>query len=150
MRLVHPNEGYTGKVDLSMFTFIIVLIAFIAIFITLAVLVQSGRGGGLAGIASGGATQQILGTRQAPDVLEKSTWTLATAFIVLCILSNFAIGGEEVPESVIQQRGLEEQVAPGIPPVGQQQQLPILPDPGDASSDSEGEEGSGEGDGTEE
>ena len=104
-----------------MFTFIIVIIAVIAILITFVVLVQSGKGGGLAGIASGGATTQILGARQAPDVLEKATWTLATLFIVLCILSNFAINREQVQESVIQQRAQEQQSGqPTLPPAGQE------------------------------
>lgn len=123
-----------------MFIFIVILIAIIAVLITLVVLLQSGRGGGLAGIASGGATTQILGARQAPDVLEKATWTLAALFIVLCILSNFAINRGEVQESVIQQRaqqeaggapGLPQQGAPGLPqqqtPAAPQQEAPAAP-----------------------
>ena len=74
-----------------MFIFLIIIIAIIGLVMTLLVLLQSGRGGGLAGIAAGGATTQILGARQAPDVLEKGTWTLAALFIVLCILTNFTI-----------------------------------------------------------
>ena len=109
-----------------MFNFIIVIIGLIAVLITFVVLVQSGKGGGLAGIASGGATTQILGARQAPDVLEKATWTLATLFIVLCILSNFAINRSEVQESVIQQRAREQQSEqPLLPPEGlPQEQAP--------------------------
>lgn len=97
-----------------MFTFLIVLIALIGIIMTFLVLVQAGRGGGLAGIAAGGATTQILGARQAPDVLEKATWTLAVLFIVLCILTNFTIDRGEAQESVIQQRaqGLPAETAP--------------------------------------
>ena len=112
-----------------MFTFIIILIAIIAILITFVVLIQSGKGGGLAGIASGGATTQILGARQAPDVLEKATWVLATLFIVFCVVSNFAIDDSEVQESVIQQRSEQQQsTQPTLPPAGQQtlpeQQVP--------------------------
>ena len=111
-----------------MFTFLIVVITVIAILITFVVLVQSGKGGGLAGIAAGGATTQILGARQAPDVLEKATWMLATLFIVLCILTNFAIDmGDEAQESVIQQRAQQEQTQPGapaLPPPADGQQLP--------------------------
>lgn len=104
-----------------MFTFIIILITIIAILITFVVLIQSGKGGGLAGIASGGATTQILGARQAPDVLEKATWLLATLFIVFCILSNFAIDQGETQESVIQQRSEQQQSQqPALPPAGQQ------------------------------
>lgn len=110
-----------------MFAFLIIVIALIAIAITLVVLLQSGRGGGLAGIASGGATQQILGARQAPDVLEKATWTLGTLFIVLCILTNFAIDRGQVQQSVIQQ---QTQDAPAIPPSGQLPGAPPVPEQG--------------------
>ena len=99
-----------------MFTFLIVLIALIGIVMTFLVLVQAGRGGGLAGIAAGGATTQILGARQAPDILEKATWTLAVLFIVLCILTNFTIDTGEAQESVIQQRAQETQTGtPALP-----------------------------------
>ncbi|HEX7072365.1 MAG TPA: preprotein translocase subunit SecG [Rhodothermales bacterium] len=103
-----------------MFTFLIVVIALIGVFLTLLILLQSGRGGGLAGIAAGGATTQILGARQAPDVLEKGTWVLATLFIVLCIATNFVIDDADVPESVIQQRSQQEQTAPALPPPSEQ------------------------------
>ena len=98
-----------------MFTFIIVIITIIALLISFVVLVQSGKGGGLAGIAAGGATQQVLGARQAPDILEKATWILATAFIILCILSNFVIDSSSTApaNSVIQERAQQEQTAPG-------------------------------------
>lgn len=85
-----------------MFTFSIVLITLIAIVMVFVILLQSGQGGGLAGIASGGAAQQVLGTRQSPDTLEKATWTLGTIFIMLCLLSNFLIQPEETG-SVLQQ-----------------------------------------------
>lgn len=110
-----------------MFTFIIVLISIIAVLMTLAVLLQSGKGGGLAGIASGGATTQILGSRQAPDFLERATWTMSAAFIVLCILSNFVIDRTAVEGSVIQQQSQ-----------GQVQTAPALPAPADASGDESG------------
>lgn len=98
-----------------MFTFLIILITLIAILIVLVVLLQSGRGGGLAGIAAGGA-QQVLGARQAPDILEKATWTLAVIFIVLCILTNFTIDTTERRGSIIQQRAQQEQAQPIPPP----------------------------------
>jgi preprotein translocase subunit SecG len=91
-----------------LFTLIVVVITLIAILISLVVLLQSGKGGGLAGIAAGSATTQLLGARTAPDVLEKITWGLATAFIVLCILSTFAIDRGGQTESVIQQQAPTE------------------------------------------
>lgn len=100
-----------------MFAFLIVVIALIGLVMVLVVLLQSGKGGGLAGIASGGATTQILGARQAPDLLEKATWSLGTAFIVLCILTNFAIDRSGQAGSVIQQRALETPTETTAPPI---------------------------------
>ena len=116
----------------DMFTFLIVLISIIAVLMTLVVLLQSGKGCGLAGIAAGGATTQILGSRQAPDFLEKATWSLATAFIVLCILSNFVIGPETQGGSVIQQNADTGQV-----------ETPVLPAPADAVPAESGAAGEG-------
>ena len=77
------------------------------------ILLQAGKGGGLAGIASGGATTQILGARQAPDVLERGTWILATIFIVLCVLTNFVIDGGDSQRSVLQQS--QQSTQPSLP-----------------------------------
>lgn len=125
-----------------MFTFFIVLITLIGLLMTLVVLLQSGQGGGLAGIASGGAAQQVLGTRQSPDTLEKATWTLGTLFIVLCVLSNFFIDTGQPQESVIQQRAQQEQTQQQpLPAPGNQQGAQPLPAPS-------GNQGGGSGSGT--
>lgn len=98
-----------------MFIFLVVVIALIGLVMSLLVLIQSGKGGGLAGIASGGATTQILGTRQAPDVLEKATWIMAALFIGLCILTNFAIDHEAQQRSIIQQQSQQQGAQPLAP-----------------------------------
>lgn len=103
-----------------MFLFLIIIITLIAAVMTFLVLIQSGKGGGLAGIAAGGATTQILGARQAPDVLEKATWVLAALFIVLCVLTNFAIDD-----------GPQRSVIQGQTPQGTTQE-PLAPLPQDA------------------
>lgn len=92
-----------------MFSMMVAFIALIAAVLILVVLLQSGKGGGLSGIAQGGATRQVLGTRQAPDMLEKATWTLGAIFIALCVLTNVFIGGTEERTSVIQKRAQEGQ-----------------------------------------
>ena len=98
-----------------MFVFLIVVITIIGIIMTFLVLIQAGKGGGLAGIAAGGATTQILGARQAPDVLEKATWVLAALFIVLCILTNFAIDTGQQQRSIIQQQSQQQSTQPLAP-----------------------------------
>lgn len=104
------------------YTILIVLIAFIGVLMGVVVLLQSGKGSGLAGIAGGGSgATQLLGARQAPDILEKATWVLATIFIVLCIMTNFFIGAEQ-RQSVIQSQ-TQTQEAPIQTPA------PVLPAP---------------------
>ena len=105
-----------------MLIFLIILITIIAVLMSIAVLLQSGKGGGLAGIASGGGggATQLLGARHAPGILEKATWILASAFIVLCILTNFFIDIASQQESIIQQSVQDAPVqapAPTPPPV---------------------------------
>lgn len=58
---------------------------FCAIVLVLIVLVQNSKGGGLASNFS--SSNQIMGVRKTTDVLEKLTWGLAGAIIVLSILS---------------------------------------------------------------
>ena len=70
-----------------MYIFLTILIFIAAILLTLLVLVQNSKGGGLAaGFASG---NQVMGAPRTADFLEKATWTLV-ALIVL--FSIFAVG----------------------------------------------------------
>ena len=94
------------------YTVLIVVIAIVGVLMATVVLLQSGKGGGLAGIAGGGGTTQLLGARQAPDILEKATWTLATIFIVLCIMTNFFVDTAETRQSIIQTQGQQLPVQP--------------------------------------
>ncbi len=101
------------------YTVLIIIIAIVGLLMVTVVLLQSGKGGGLAGIAGGGGggATQLLGGRQAPDVLEKATWVLATIFISLAILTNFFIDTGETRQSIIQS---QSQQAPVQAPVGDQ------------------------------
>lgn len=112
-----------------MFVFLIVVIALIGLLLTLIVLLQSGKGGGLAGIASGGATQQILGARTAPDVLEKATWVLGAVFIVLCIATNFFITGPDAGEQIFDQSDLPSATQQPLVPQSTEQAPATTPTP---------------------
>lgn len=66
-----------------------VLIIITCVLLALVVLVQNSKGGGLASNFSN--NNQYLGVRKTTDFLEKSTWTLAIALLVLTLFSVFAI-----------------------------------------------------------
>ena len=77
-----------------MYIFITILIVIAAILLTLLVLVQNSKGGGLAaGFASG---NQVMGAPKTADFLEKATWTLIALIIVFSIAAVGFNKGQEV------------------------------------------------------
>ena len=67
-----------------MYVFITILIVIAAILLTLLVLVQNSKGGGLA--AGFQSSNQIMGAPKTADFLEKTTWSIMGIIAVLCIL----------------------------------------------------------------
>lgn len=72
-----------------MYIFISILILVICVLLGLIVLVQNPKGGGLAANFSGGT--QFMGARQTADFLEKASWGLAIALLVLSLTATMII-----------------------------------------------------------
>lgn len=72
-----------------MYTLIVVLILIVCVLLSIIVLVQNSKGGGLA--ANFSAPNQIMGVRKTADFLEKATWTLAIALVVLSLTATAVI-----------------------------------------------------------
>lgn len=70
----------------------IILIILACVVLSLIVLVQNPKGGGLAGNIAG-FSNQFMGVKQTTDVLEKGTWIFAGVIAVLCIASTLFISG---------------------------------------------------------
>jgi preprotein translocase subunit SecG len=70
-----------------MLTLVFILIIIACVLLTLVVLIQNPKGGGIA--ANFVAPTQIMGAKLSTDVVEKATWVLALALIVLTLGSNF-------------------------------------------------------------
>lgn len=102
-----------------MYTAISILIIVASILLTIVVLVQNSKGGGLA--ANFAAGNQTFGVRQTADFLEKATWTLSLIIIVLCILATAFISTKTGTRSDVLQR-LEETA-----PQQGQPEFPTLP-----------------------
>ncbi|MBO4417128.1 MAG: preprotein translocase subunit SecG [Bacteroidales bacterium] len=64
-----------------------VIIVVASVLLTLIVLVQNSKGGGLAANFAAGNT--TFGVRQTADFLEKTTWVLAAVVLVLCVVATF-------------------------------------------------------------
>lgn len=71
-----------------MFTFIITLIIISALLLILVVLAQNSKGGGLSSQFGGGGTSQVMGVKRTGDLLEKMTWGLAVALLVLSLSTH--------------------------------------------------------------
>ena len=71
-----------------------ILIIIVAALLALVVLAQNPKGGGLAAGFTGAS--QIGGVQRTADFLEKGTWTLAGALMVLCLVSASVQGGGAV------------------------------------------------------
>ena len=110
-----------------MYTETAILIVIASILLTLVVLVQNSKGGGLAAnFATGNTT---FGVRQTADFLEKTTWTLAITILVLCLLgTTFISTGRSKKASDLEQRLEQTEQPTGLPqfPTGAED-LPLLP-----------------------
>ncbi len=120
-----------------MYGFLLTVLVLDGIFLSVVILLQAGKGGGLAAVGGGGGTMAdgVLGGRQATTVLTRATWTSGTIFMVLALVLSIMSSRSALPESVIQVNAPAAQTAPE----------PVLPGAtpapapsGDANSGNEG------------
>lgn len=99
-----------------MFAFFVVIHLMICVALILTVLLQSGKGGGLAGaFGAGGTAQTLFGGRGAATFLSKATSWLAVAFMVMSILlAVLSSRGHVKGGGLLQQRARERAAA--LPP----------------------------------
>ena len=98
-----------------MFTFLIVLISLIALVLCVMILIQSGKGGGLAASFGGASssTDSFMGGRQAANALTKMSWYGGGSFLFLAlVLTVLSASPDAAPESILRQ-GLPGQ--PSLP-----------------------------------
>ncbi|MBR4809299.1 MAG: preprotein translocase subunit SecG [Bacteroidales bacterium] len=74
----------------TLFTILTVLIVLAAILLIAVVLLQNGKGQGMASNFVAG--NQTFGVRQTADILEKITWGLVGFIIVISIVASFTTG----------------------------------------------------------
>ncbi len=94
-----------------MFTIFLILIVAVAFLLVVVIMVQNPKGGGLSSSFGGGGTQQLGGVKKTGDFLDKSTWFLGTALIVLILASNLTIDSGNDIDS----KALDENEAIEIP-----------------------------------
>ena len=96
----------------------------ICVLLVVTVLLQAGKGGGLAGSIGGGlASSSVLGGRTAATFLTKATTVLATAFMLSCLVQSVAFQTAETTPTTATQRTMAEQQAPAVPAIPEAEHL---------------------------
>ncbi len=117
---------------MGIYIVISILVIIACILQILIVLVQNSKGGGLA--ANFTSTGQSMGVRKTADFLEKATWTLAGAIVILCVVATATIprGSAESHSRI------ENQIQNAVDPNA----IPTLPTavPPSSNTPSEGEQ----------
>lgn len=83
-----------------MLTALTVLIAIIGVLLILAVLIQNPKGGGVDTTFGGNQANQMFGAAKSADFIEKATWYLAAALIILCIITTLMVGNAGGAENI--------------------------------------------------
>lgn len=101
-----------------MYTFLLVILVLVAFFLVVSVLLQAGKGGGLAANFGGSGTDMFIGTRQAGNILTKASWWLGGLFLALSFILSIASTRRTAARSIIEQ-GLTPPPGASAPAAGQ-------------------------------
>jgi preprotein translocase subunit SecG len=86
-----------------MYAFLLAVLVVDGLFMTVFILLQAGKGGGLASVGGGAAmTEGILGGRQATTVLTRATWFAGGLFMTLALALSIMSSRSSAVQSVIQ------------------------------------------------
>jgi preprotein translocase subunit SecG len=110
----------------ALFTILTILILIAAVLLVIVVLLQNGKGEGLASNFVAG--NQTFGVRQTADLLEKVSWGLVAFILVLSIVTSFTTGTNGSDMDVTNKiENVATQSAPEFPTAPVQQEAPTAP-----------------------
>jgi preprotein translocase subunit SecG len=111
-----------------MYTLLIILFIFVCVSMVIVILLQAGKGQGLAGTFGGPGAGAVFGGRGAATFLSKATAILATIYLSLSLLIGYVYRtqSEVQRDSLIQQESGQELPASSVP------LAPIEPSPVDS------------------
>lgn len=106
-----------------MYIVISIFILILCVLLGLVILVQNPKGGGLSQ-SLGGVSSQVFGAKNSTGLVEKVTWYLAIAIVVLSMSSVVFIPGSSTPQEA-QKTEAETLIESGEAPVAPVQNLPL-------------------------
>lgn len=95
------------------YTLLVVLICLVALLMIFIVLIQESKGGGLSSNFS--SSNQIMGVKKTTDVVEKATWGLAIAMVIISVLCAYTSPKAAGEESVAGSATTEQTATPAMP-----------------------------------
>ena len=123
-----------------MYAFILTLHLVVCLCLVAVILVQSGKGGGLAGGAFGGATQTVFGGRGATDFITRATVVLGVMFFTtslsLALLTSRGIARRHSIVSEAARRSQSTAPATAPPAGGLAPGIPVSPQPASGTAPS--------------
>ena len=111
------------------YTFLVILLILDSLVLVTAILLQAGKGGGLAA-SFGGATSAadaLIGTRQAGNLLTRASWWCGGIFLFLAFVLQIASARTRVPASVLDAPLTAPTPAAPVAPTGTQKANPAVP-----------------------
>jgi preprotein translocase subunit SecG len=127
-----------------MYGLLLAILILDGLFLGVVILLQSGKGGGLAAMGGGAAaTDGVLGGRQATTVLTRATWISGTVFLVLALVLSIMSSRQAQPTSILRdglQAPAAQQPDPVLPGL-QEEPAPVQGGGGAAGSGGEGGSG---------
>jgi len=122
-----------------MFTFLLVLLILDSLVLIAAILLQAGKGNGLAASFGGvsSSADSLLGTRQAGNLLTRTSWWGGALFLFLSLVLSIASTHRSAPKSVLDQ-AFTQPAAPAAPATsapatGGAAGIPLTPAPSTAA-----------------
>ena len=84
-----------------MFGLLLTLLLLDGLLLSVVILLQAGKGGGLASMGGGAGTDTLIGGRQAATILTKASWTCGAAFMVLALVLSILSSRAAQPTSIL-------------------------------------------------
>jgi preprotein translocase subunit SecG len=98
-----------------LYSILVALLVLDGLVLALVVLMQAGKGGGLAAMGGGGAaTEGILAGRQAATVFTRASWICGGAFMFLALVLSIMSSRAQQPASILEQ-DFRQQAPAGTP-----------------------------------
>ena len=94
----------------------------ISVLLTVLVLVQNSKGGGLSGTFGASQISSMIGQRRATQDVEKLTWYLAGGLMIFAFFANIFVGSGEIDN---QGSRMKNQINDGVPAMNTPPPQPI-------------------------